>query len=70
MKTNRLKLKQQKRFVEKYDRLLRENNKKFEKENRKIFRLNKLRRYLDKREKIFIIQDFDSFDLLNNLNSD
>ena len=33
MKTNRLKLEQQKRFVEKYDRLFRENNKKFKKEN-------------------------------------
>ena len=69
MKTNRLKFKQQKRFVEEYGRLFRESNKKFEKENRKTFRLNKLRRHFDKREKASVIQDFDLLDLLNNLNS-
>ena len=68
MKTNRLKLEQQERFVEEYDRLFRESSKKFEKKNRKILQLNKLRRHFDKREEIFIIQDFDFLDLLNNLN--
>ena len=70
MKANRLKFKQQKCFVEEYDRLFHENSKKFKKKNRKAFRLNKLRRHLDKREKTFIIQNSDLFDLLNNLNSD
>ena len=70
MKINRLKLEQQERFIEKYDRLFRESSKKFEKENWKAFRLNKLRRHLDKRERTFIIQDSDFLDLLNNLNSD
>ena len=70
MKTNRLKFEQQERFVKEYSRLFRENSKKFKKKNRKVFQLNKLRRHLDKRKKIFIIQDFDLLDLLNNLNSD
>ena len=70
MKTNRLRLEQQKRFIEEYDCLLRESSKKFEKKNRKTLRLNKLRRHLDKREETFIIQNSDLLDLLNNLNSD
>ena len=70
MKTNRLKFEQQRRFVEEYGRLFRESSKKFKKENRKALRLNKLRRHLDKREKISIIQDSDLLDLLNNLDSD
>ena len=69
MKTNRLKLEQQKRFIKEYDRLFRESNKKFEKENRKVLQMNKLRRHLDKREKVFIIQNSDLLNLLNNLNS-
>ena len=50
--------------------MFRESNKKFEKENRKTFRLNELRRHLDKRERIFNIQNSDFFNLLNNLNLD
>ena len=70
MKTNSLKLEQQERFVEEYTRLLRESSKRFKQKNRKTFRLDKLRRHFDKREKVFIIQNSDLLDLLNNLNSD
>ena len=70
MKMNRLKLEQQERFIEKYNRLFCENSKKFEKKNRKTFRLNKLQRHLDKYKNFFIIQNSDLLDLLNNLNSD
>ena len=55
MKINRLKLEQQKRFVEEYGRLFRESSKKFKEENWKAFRLNKLQRHFDKREKTSVI---------------
>ena len=37
MKINRLKLEQQERFIEKYDRLLRESSKRFKKRFKKFF---------------------------------
>ena len=59
-------IKKQDRYVEQF----RDSIKKFEKMCLKTFRLNKLRRHLDKREDAFIIENFDLLDLLNNLNSD
>ena len=57
-------MKEQNRRVE----LFRDNIKKFEKVNLKIFCFNKLWQDLDKRENASIIQNSDFLDLLNNLN--
>ena len=63
-------LSEQRRCTEKHNQFLRKNSRRFEKKSLKIFRLDKMRRHLDKREKTFLIQDFDLLDLLNSLNSD